>query len=315
MDTRKISVDPHDPDSFKIREAADVIKRGGLVAFPTETVYGLGANGLDENAVKKIFEAKGRPQDNPLILHVSDTKQLNLLAEDIPDRAHELMDVFWPGPLTLIMKRSAFVPDAITGGLDTVAIRMPKNIIALELISACGCPLAAPSANISGRPSPTCAKHVMDDLDGRIDMVIDGGSVDIGIESTVVDLTQGVVQILRPGKITRKKLERIVGKIEVNTDSKKPRAPGMKYKHYAPEANIVIIENKKELASVFEKFPKEKIQVLEYKDEIQMARSLFRDFRESDKQGYKVIAVWKVKEEEFGCAIMDRLRKASGKKN
>lgn len=218
-----------------VKKAAEIIKRGGLVAFPTETVYGLGANGLDENAVPKIYEAKGRPSDNPLILHISKLDEIEDIVKEIPKSALILAEEFWPGPLTMVFKKSERVPYRTTGGLESVAIRMPSNKIARELIKAAGVPIAAPSANSSGRPSPTKAAHVIYDLDGKIDMVIDGGEVDIGIESTIVDVTGEVPVILRPGFITEKMLSEAIGRVEIDEVVKslspdkdlKPKASGM----------------------------------------------------------------------------------------
>lgn len=312
METIIFDIDPENIPAKDIEQAAEMIKKGGLVAFPTETVYGLGANGLDEDAVKKIFIAKGRPQDNPLILHISDLSQVKQLARNVPENATKLMEHFWPGPLALILKKKDAVPDIITGGLNSVAIRMPRNAIALELIRASGCPLAAPSANLSGKPSPTRAKYVIDDLNGRIDAIIDGGKVDIGIESTVIDMTGDVPHILRPGKITKKQIEEVIGNIgDAKLSSDKPKAPGMKYRHYSPEAKICIVEDEASQKAIQEKYPNKRIRILKYENEISMAKNLFKDLRESDKEGYDIIIVWEVEDIEFGSAIMDRLRKAA----
>ncbi len=312
MKTRIIKIDSKNISTAKINEAARIIKKGGVVAFPTETVYGLGANGLDKKAVRKIFLAKGRPQDNPLILHVSGIDQVNYLVNKTPEKAAKLMERFWPGPLTLVMKKSKAVPKAVTAGLDSVAIRMPKNKISLELIKESGCPLAAPSANISGKPSPTLAEHVIDDLNGRIDAVIDGGKVDIGIESTVLDMTQEIPQILRLGKITKKQIEKVIGRVnDKNISDNKPRSPGMKYRHYSPNAQVILVKSNKESKLISEKHSKKKIRILKYENEIKMAKNLFKDFRESDKEGYDIIIVFEPKGKEFGSAILDRLKKAS----
>lgn len=231
-----------------IMEAAGVIGHGGVVAFPTETVYGLGANALDTTAVQKIFEAKGRPVDNPLIVHIASKQQCIELAENIPEKAFILMDMFWPGPLTLILKRKDIVPDVTTGGLDTVALRMPDNRIALSLIRASGKAIAAPSANLSGKPSPTTAQHVISDLSGRIDIIIDGGPVRVGVESTVIDMTLPIPVILRPGKVSIEELEAGIGHVSIGYGDKElpgttvPRSPGMKYTHYSPNARVVLIE-------------------------------------------------------------------------
>ena len=228
------------------RLAGTVIRSGGLVAFPTETVYGLGANGLDGEAVRRIFEAKGRPCDNPLILHIAKKSDIKPLWTKVPDTASLLMDTFWPGPLTLVFNRSAIVPDEVTAGLETVAVRMPDNKTALALIRAAGVPLAAPSANLSGKPSPTTAEHVRQDLDGKIDVVLDGGPCRIGVESTVLSLCK-TPTILRPGGITKEMLETVIGPValapSILTPLKEGEAaasPGMKYRHYAPDAQVII---------------------------------------------------------------------------
>lgn len=310
MKTRIISINPNNPEISKVKICSKILRGGGLVAFPTETVYGLGANGLNKRAVKKIFLAKGRPQDNPLILHVSDINQVNSLVKEVPDKAKKLMKKFWPGPLTIIFKKSKLVPDIVTCGLDSVAIRLPKNKIALELIKNSDYPIAAPSANLSGKPSPTSAMHVINDLRGKIDAIIDGGEVEIGIESTVLDLTQKIPQILRPGKITKEKLEQVIGNVKYNIKSKKPRSPGMKYKHYSPDAKVIIIKNNKELKEVLKKYSYKKIKILNYPDEINMASNLFRDFRECDKKEFDIIIVKSIPERGLGVAIMNRLNKA-----
>jgi len=231
-----------------IRQAAEIIKTGGLVAFPTETVYGLGANALSEDASGKIYAAKGRPSDNPLIVHICNKDMLYEIAEDINDKAKLLVDIFWPGPLTLVLKKKPIIPDVISGGLPTVAVRMPENNIALMLIEEAGLPIAGPSANSSSKPSPTLAEHVKEDLDGKIDMILDGGHTVYGLESTIVDVSGDSVRLLRPGAITIDMLEEAVGEIEICTEAlkegDKPPAPGMKYKHYAPKAELFVIRAK-----------------------------------------------------------------------
>lgn len=234
-----------------------IIRDGGLVAFPTETVYGLGANGLDGSAVERIFEAKGRPQDNPLILHVAKKSDVKDLWQHVPDSARRLMDAFWPGPLTLIFVKSDVVPDEVTAGLSTVAVRMPEHKTALALIRAAGVPIAAPSANLSGKPSPTTAEHVLEDMDGRIDAVIDGGPCRVGVESTVLSLV-GKPTILRPGGITREMLEQVIGAVEVSPAVLRPlkegevaESPGMKHKHYAPDAEVIVaVGSERKIASI-----------------------------------------------------------------
>ena len=232
-----------------ILAAADILKNGGLVAFPTETVYGLGADALNSDAAAKIYAAKGRPSDNPLIVHIADTQAVYELAEEVPEQAVMLMEAFWPGPLTIILPKKSVVPDGTTGGLPTVAIRMPSHPTALELIRKSGVYVAAPSANTSGRPSPTTAEHVREDMNGRIDMILDGGAVGIGIESTIIDLTGDIPTILRPGYITKSMLESIIGHVEIDKaliepdPNLRPKAPGMKYTHYAPKGELTIVES------------------------------------------------------------------------
>jgi L-threonylcarbamoyladenylate synthase len=230
-----------------ITRAARIIKQGGTVAFPTETVYGLGADALNPEAVRKIFQAKGRPLDNPLIVHISDIEQLKVIASDVPESARSLMDAFWPGPLTLIFKRKDIVPDVTTCGLDTVAVRMPDNPIALGLIREAGTPIAAPSANISGRPSPTTAEHVISDLSGKIDAVIDGGGVRVGVESTVLDMTPDIPVLLRPGGISIDRIREYIGEVLIGYTDRQAgagesvRSPGLKYMHYSPETRLLLV--------------------------------------------------------------------------
>ena len=235
-------------DEDVIGMAGVILKEGGLVAFPTETVYGLGAHALKEEAAKKTYAAKGRPSDNPLIVHIAEYRALEEIAVNIPDKTALLANHFWPGPLTMIFEKSALVPYGTTGGLDTVAVRMPADEVARAIILAGGGYVSAPSANTSGRPSPTTAMHVKEDLDGKIDMIIDGGSVEIGVESTILDMTVTPPMILRPGAITKEMLEEVIGEVTedqaiVSDKSKEaPKAPGMKYRHYAPKAKLMIIE-------------------------------------------------------------------------
>lgn len=238
-----------------ISEAAEILKQGGLVAFPTETVYGLGGNGLDKEAAKKIYAAKGRPSDNPLILHVSSIEEVYPLVKALPEKAKKLMEAFWPGPLTLVLPKSDIVPKESTGGLETVALRSPENALTLELIRACGFPIAGPSANLSGRPSPTEASHVFEDLGGRIEGILEDGAVGIGVESTIVDLSEDCPTLLRPGAITIEDLEEVLGEnvaIDPTLLGKSmaegftPKAPGMKYRHYAPKAEMILFKKKEE---------------------------------------------------------------------
>ena len=238
-----------------ISEAAEILKQGGLVAFPTETVYGLGGNGLDKEAAKKIYAAKGRPSDNPLILHVSSIEEVYPLVKALPEKAKKLMEAFWPGPLTLVLPKSDIVPKESTGGLETVALRSPENALTLDLIRACGFPIAGPSANLSGRPSPTEASHVFEDLGGRIEGILEDGAVGIGVESTIVDLSENCPTLLRPGAITPEDLEELLGeKVAIDptllgksmAEGFTPKAPGMKYRHYAPKAEMILFKKKEE---------------------------------------------------------------------
>ena len=250
METKRIIIEDrnHIKDE-ELKEAASILRSGGLVAFPTETVYGLGGNALDEDAARKIYAAKGRPSDNPLIAHVSCVEEVEPLVKEIPEAGRKLMEAFWPGPLTMIFPKSEKVPYGTTGGLDTVAIRMPDDPVANRLIALAGVPVAAPSANTSGRPSPTTADHVWQDMNGRIDMIIDGGPVGIGVESTIVDVSSAVPAVLRPGAITMEMLEEVLGEVSVDpailgplSADVRPKAPGMKYKHYAPKADLTLVE-------------------------------------------------------------------------
>ena len=238
-----------------ISEAAEILRGGGLVAFPTETVYGLGGNGLDKEAAKKIYAAKGRPSDNPLILHVSSIEEVYPLVKALPEKAKKLMEAFWPGPLTLVLPKSDIVPKESTGGLETVALRSPENALTLDLIRACGFPIAGPSANLSGRPSPTEASHVFEDLGGRIEGILEDGAVGIGVESTIVDLSENCPTLLRPGAITIEDLEEVLGeKVAIDptllgksmAEGFTPKAPGMKYRHYAPKAEMILFKKKEE---------------------------------------------------------------------
>ena len=250
METKRIIIEDrnHIKDE-ELKEAAGILRSGGLVAFPTETVYGLGGNALDEDAARKIYAAKGRPSDNPLIAHVSCVEEVAPLVKEIPEAGRKLMEAFWPGPLTMIFPKSEKVPYGTTGGLDTVAIRMPDDPVANRLIALAGVPVAAPSANTSGRPSPTTADHVWQDMNGRIEMIIDGGPVGIGVESTIVDVSSEVPAVLRPGAITMEMLEAVLGDVSVDpailgplSADVRPKAPGMKYKHYAPKADLTLVE-------------------------------------------------------------------------
>jgi L-threonylcarbamoyladenylate synthase len=325
MKTRMLNIAAKMPEIIKIKSAAAIIRRGGLVAFPTETVYGLGANGLNAKAVKSIFKAKDRPQDNPLILHIADKNDIYRFGKDVPVSAEELASKFWPGPLTLVVKKSGVVPKVVTAGLDTVGIRMPDNKIALALIRESGVPIAAPSANVSGKPSPTYAKHVISDLYGRVDAIIDGGRTNIGVESTVLDLTSNPATILRPGGVTLEQLKRVLGEVRVNKPGKNgsfAKSPGMKYRHYSPQARIVLVEGEEskvkqkivELIRIYERSGN-RIGIISGSKLSQeaLARDLFRMFRDFDEKGVDVIIAGGVKEADLGLAIMNRLRKASSK--
>ena len=254
MNTLYLSADhPHTAQT-----AADIIKAGGLVAIPTETVYGLGANGLDENAVAKIFIAKGRPQDNPLILHISGPEQIEQFCHHIPQAAYDLAEAFWPGPLTMVLPAKDCVPKRTTGGLSTVAVRCPDHAAAREIIALSGVPIAAPSANISGKPSTTTAQHVLHDHDGKIDAIVDGGACRVGVESTIVDLTEERPRLLRPGGITPEQLLEVLGDLIVDKAVTAPldkdevaKAPGMKYRHYAPQEPVVIVAGSREKAAEY----------------------------------------------------------------
>jgi L-threonylcarbamoyladenylate synthase len=337
-------VDAKNPNEAVLLAAADIIKAGGLVAFPTETVYGLGADGLNSCAAKKIYQAKGRPSDNPLILHISNVSQLNRLVADITPLAYKLMDKFWPGPLTMIFKRSSIIPDIITGGLDTVAIRLPINCIARKLIEYANTPIAAPSANSSGKPSPTRASHVQYDMDGKIDMIIDGGAADFGLESTVVDVTGDVPIILRPGAITLEMLIEAVGVAKMDpailskpSENLKPKAPGMKYKHYSPKAKITIVEGEAVkvadtinnlIATAIKSGKKAGVmatlqtQALYQSDYVfvagdrnhpeTIAANLFKLLRKFDYLEFDVIYSESFSHSDMGAAIMNRLEKAAG---
>ncbi|CDD12737.1 sua5/YciO/YrdC/YwlC family protein [Phascolarctobacterium succinatutens CAG:287] len=326
-----------------MQEAAALIRAGEVVSFPTETVYGLGADGLNPEAVAKIFAAKGRPNDNPLILHIAKKEDIAQLTTGLNANAKKLMEHFWPGPLTLIVNKSAIVPDAVSAGLETVAVRFPSNKFAQDFIRACGCPIAAPSANISGRPSPTNAQDVLEDMQGKIAGMLDGGNCGIGLESTVVDTTSAVPTILRPGGITYEMLTEVMGAVEIDPALQgdknfKPKAPGMKYRHYAPKAPVYLFEGaacerlpqviakalaegktvgvlcgrelESELAELVEK---QQLQLSCWGDSReQLAADLFYLLRDFDRTCPDVILAEGVEEDGLGLAIMNRLRKAAG---
>ena len=335
MDTRILGT-----DDKGITEAARILKEGGLVAFPTETVYGLGANAMDDEAVSKVYAAKGRPSDNPMIVHVAKPQDLTLLTDNITDDMKKLAENFWPGPLTMVVQAKPQVSRITTGGLDTVAVRIPDNETTLKLIETAGMPLAGPSANLSGHPSPTSSNHVYDDLQGRIDAVIQGEICKVGIESTVVDMTSPAPVILRPGIVTAEDLEKVLGKkVELDPavlqkpkisnngklleteDDYKPKAPGMKYKHYAPKAEMMIFVGEPEkvrLAIAAEKMARvefgQKVGVLIFDSDKpkEAAHDFLAQLRAFDKSGVDVILAAALKEDGVGLAVMNRMFKSAG---
>lgn len=318
--------------------AADILKSGGLVGIPTETVYGLGANGLDPDAVARIFEAKGRPQDNPLILHIPSADWLERYCENIPQDAYILADQFWPGPLTMILKRKDVVPDVVTAGLDTVGMRCPDHAVCRAIIDRADIPVAAPSGNRSGRPSPTTAHHMMTDMDGKIDAIVDGGACTVGVESTIVDLTGEVPRLLRPGGITLEQLEQVLGKVEVDAavrrlmgEGEQPRAPGMKYRHYAPKAPVTVVKGSPEETAQYiashvqagcgvicfdeyaDRFTGYTIKTLGRSDDsAEQARHVFDALRFFDDTDVTEIWAQCPDEHGVGLAVANRLNKAAG---
>lgn len=321
----------------QITQAAAFLQQDELVAFPTETVYGLGANAMSDNAVKKIYEAKGRPSDNPLIVHIATMEQLNKIATNISPLAYQLMEAFWPGPLTLILQKKQGISEIVTAGLDTVAVRMPDHPVALELIKVSQLPLAAPSANLSGRPSPTTALHVEQDLMGKIAGIIDGGPTGVGIESTVLDCTSDVPMILRPGGITKEQLEQLIGNVQMDaalTETKvAPKSPGMKYTHYAPKAPLTIIEGSPQFIQQLineQKQRGKRVGVLTTEEHANMyeadyvvvcgsrgdlesvAHHLYDSLREFDKTNVEIIYSESFPVTGIGQAVMNRLMKAAG---
>lgn len=318
----------------QILEAASIIRNGGLVAFPTETVYGLGANALDEEAVAKVYEAKGRPSDNPMIVHIARASDIGQLTPMLSSTIITLIDNFWPGPLTLVVKRKAGVPDRTTGGLDTVGVRMPDSPLALELINQAGCPIAAPSANLSGKPSPTRVQDVIEDLDGKVDAILEGPDCRVGIESTVLDVTGDTPVILRPGIVTAENIEAAIGK-KVKVDPAlyinqprdddqgyAPKSPGMKYKHYAPKADMTVIEGNRDAV----KHEIERLRVLnerlgnkvgvilfEEKAFIEAAHEFFARLRDLDREGVDLILAGALSDTDgVGFAVMNRMLKSAG---
>ena len=329
----------------ELKKAGEILKSGGLVAFPTETVYGLGADALNPEASKKIYDAKRRPSDNPLIVQIANPAHMESIARDIPAKAYELAKVFWPGPLTMILNKNEMVPYSITGGLDTVAIRLPADRIARDMIACSGGFIAAPSANVSGRPSPTKAEHVISDFNGRIDMIIDGGKSTLGLESTIIDLSEDEPVILRPGCVTRTMLESVIGSVGLDKALMKknmdeniaPTAPGMKYRHYAPEGSLTIYEGSMQpVAEAINKKAKEYIregkrvgiiateetrELYHYgtvkiigsrREEESIAAGLYAVLRDFDDMHAEFIFSESFAEGDLGQAIMNRLLKAAG---
>ncbi|MGI6095743.1 MAG: L-threonylcarbamoyladenylate synthase [Lachnospiraceae bacterium] len=343
METKVVKVDSKMPDQAVMEEAGNILQNGGLVAFPTETVYGLGGNALDASASERIYRAKGRPSDNPLIVHIADMESLYRIVTGVPEAARKLAEVYWPGPLTMIFPKSDQVPAETTGGLDSVAVRMPDHPVALQLIRKGGGYVAAPSANTSGRPSPTCAQHVVEDLLGRVEMIVDGGMVGIGLESTIVDFTEEIPVILRPGYINQEMIARVIGPVRVDKglliqdENVKPKAPGMKYRHYAPQAELTIVEGdsqhvietinqycstlKQEGKRVGVIGTEETIRAYEADvvkcigtraDEESIALHLFGILREFDNLQVDCIFSESFRTPQMGQAIMNRLLKAAG---
>lgn len=343
MNTRIIKMEEENLDVQALQEAGALIKAGGLVAFPTETVYGLGGDALNGASSGKIYAAKGRPSDNPLIIHIARMEDLGFIVKEVPEAAYKLAQRYWPGPLTMIFDKAECVPGETTGGLDTVAVRMPSNRIARALIREAGGYIAAPSANLSGRPSPTSARYVIEDLKGRVDMIIDGGRADLGLESTIIDLTGDKPTILRPGYITEEMLGETLGQVEMDktvidgNSGQAPKAPGMKYRHYAPQGTLLIVEGEvderisyinRQLSLQKEKGQKTGViatdetagkyladsvkSVGKRSNEEQIARALFRILREFDDEEVQAIYAESFESRGVGYAVMNRLLKAAG---
>ena len=324
-------------DENSIEKVGEILRSGGLAAIPTETVYGLAANALDGNAVKRIFEAKGRPSDNPLIVHISDFSQIYRLVKEVPKEAEALRDAFWPGPLTIILPKSDIIPDEVSAGLSTVAIRLPSHPVARAIIDAAGVPLAAPSANVSGKPSPTSAKHVLDDLNGKVEAIIDGGICNVGVESTVITLATPYPRLLRPGGITLEQLREVLGRVDVDDavinplqEGKEAASPGMKYKHYSPKADVYVIDGDEEAFVSYinekadentivlcyneeaEKINAKKILIGEELDYSTQAHLLFDALRKCDELGAKTVYAHIPKKEGVSLAVYNRLMRAAG---
>lgn len=345
MDTKIVRItDKEQLKDEELLEAARILREGGLVAFPTETVYGLGGNALDERASEKIYAAKGRPSDNPLIAHISCMEELPALVREIPEAGRRLAEAYWPGPLTMIFRKRDEVPYETTGGLETVAVRMPSDPVASRLIRLAGVPVAAPSANTSGRPSPTRAEHVIEDLNGKIDMIIDGGQVGIGVESTIVDVSGEIPVLLRPGAVTMEMLENVLGQVDIDpaiigpvSADIKPKAPGMKYRHYAPKADMVLVEGEMEQVVRYinqetkkaqkegktvgiicteesrNRYPEGILEVIGSREhEETVAHNLFAVLRDFDSRKVDCIFSESFSRDQLGQAIMNRLCKAAG---
>lgn len=339
MNTKIVSINENQIDMEAIKEAGKIIQNGGLVAFPTETVYGLGGDGLNPESSRKIYAAKGRPSDNPLIIHISRIEDLDVIVKKVPEKAKKVIDAFWPGPLTMIFEKKDCVPKETTGGLDTVAVRFPIHETALKFIEASGGFVAAPSANLSGRPSPTLAKYVCEDLDGRVDMIIDGGNIPIGVESTILDMTSDIPMILRPGYVTKEMLEEVIDEVRIDPTildincKERPKAPGMRYRHYAPKADMTVVRGEDEsviakilemgqniegcvVLSVSEHIDKYKGMTVKdvgsKEDSLQIASNLYKVLRECDDEGVKIILSESFSNQGIGAAVMNRLIKAAG---
>ena len=330
MRTTLIAVHPVNPEVSAVASAVSVLRSGGLVAFPTETVYGLAADAFNVEAVKKVFVAKGRPADNPLIVHISSLDMIAPVAAHVNATALKLADAFWPGPLTLVLPARPEVPGVVTAGLETVAVRIPNHPVANAMIRSFGRGIVAPSANLSGRPSPTTGKHVKDDMDGRIEMILDAGPVLIGVESTVLDVTANPPVILREGGLTREQIERVIGRITTTTETGMlRRSPGTRYRHYAPKARVILVSpgNKEQFLDHVKKSEElgksvgsivhsaalqtHKKQIILSNDPVLFAKDLFGSLRAMDEQGVDVLIVEGIAELGIGAAVMERLRKAA----
>lgn len=332
METKIIKICGSDNTS-EIKTAAEILKNGGIVAIPTETVYGLAASAISDTAISKVFAAKGRPQDNPLIVHISNMEMLETIAVDIPKSAYILAEKFWPGPLTLVLKKSDKISESVSRGLDTVAVRMPSDKIARDIISASNLPLAAPSANTSGRPSPTTAQHVIDDLNGKIDAIIDAHDCTVGVESTVVSIIGDTPRILRPGAVTAEQLGEVLGDVEIDgavlnelKTGETAASPGMKYKHYAPKASVYLVDGDTDKFTCFVNGKSDSVAVCFHEDtgvkipyitygsrenELTLAQNLFKVLREIDKRGFKNAYIHAPSKSGVGLAVYNRLIRAA----